>query len=303
MGMKWSWHLIPLSALAFVHTHSSRTCVTCCATTRCAERRQGNLHCSGYIFFRGSALHGDYTLTQLVSILFRLTTSQLAFSLSREREMEWGRCKYEPACKALLLSGLIEDDCKLQTPQSSCLTHNSKIYEININMASELIVDFPPKRNHDAVRFAETAQLHIVHRHEAGKKELWYTEAEYDSMKRNIKRDVLQARASASDSESRKDSGFWIGIAHLLTPVCMHEVQACRSRCVRAVLAEQARQGPSAGLRSDDIALASSAETKKAVLRAAILGRLHQESIWQTTDLLKDQVDYNRRNKYKFDSQ
>ena len=142
-------------------------------------------------------------------------------------------------------------------------------------MASELIVDFPPKRNH-FVRFAETAQLHIVDRHE-DKKELWYTKAEYNSMKRNIEKDVLQARAS--DSASRKDSGFWIGIAHLLTPVCMFEVQACRNRCVRAVLEEQARQGASASLRSDDIALASSAETKKAVLRAAILGRLHQESI------------------------
>ena len=57
----------------------------------------------------------------------------------------------------------------------------------------------------------------------------------------------------------------------------------------------------SASLRSDDIALASSAETKKAVLRAAILGRLHQESIWdwKTTNLLKDWVDYNRMNKYE----
>ena len=131
-------------------------------------------------------------------------------------------------------------------------------------MASELIVDFPPKRNH-FVRFAETAQLHIVDRHE-DKKELWYTKAEYNSMKRNVKQDVLQARAS--DSASREDCGFWIGISHLLTPACALEVQACRRRCVRAVLAEQEIQGPSAcaSLRSEDIALASSAETRKAVL-------------------------------------
>ena len=53
-------------------------------------------------------------------------------------------------------------------------------------MASELIVDFPPKRNHHVVRFAETAQLYIVDRHE-DKNELWYTKTEYNSMKRNIK--------------------------------------------------------------------------------------------------------------------
>ena len=97
-------------------------------------------------------------------------------------------------------------------------------------------------------------------------------------MKRNIKRDVLQARAG-DYSDSEEESGFWIGISHLLTPVCMLEVQVCRRRCVRAVLAAQARQGSSASLGSGDIALASSAETKKAVLRAEVLGRLHQESI------------------------
>ena len=157
-----------------------------------------------------------------------------------------------------------------------------------MNMASELIVDFPPRRNDVHVRFAKIAQLHIVHRHE-DKNELWYTKAEYNSMKRNIKQDVLQARAR--DSASEEDSGFWIGIAHLLTPVCALEVQACRSRCVRAVLAEQARQGPSASLRSENIALASSAETKKAVLRARMLGKLHQYSISEYTgNLLKDRV-------------
>ncbi len=124
-------------------------------------------------------------------------------------------------------------------------------------MASELIIDFPLRRdrNHAHVRFAETAQLHIVDRHEdEDKDELWYTEAEYNSMKRNIKQDVLQARAN-----SKEESGFWIGIAHLLAPVCVLEVEACRRRCVRAVLAEQARQrqGLSASLRWGNIALAS----------------------------------------------
>ena len=98
-------------------------------------------------------------------------------------------------------------------------------------MASALIVDFPLRRNHDVVRFAETVQLYTVDRHQ-DKNELWYVNAEYSSMKCNIKRDVLQARAR--DSPSDKDSGFWIGISHLLAPACMLEVQACRRPCSQA---------------------------------------------------------------------
>ena len=146
-------------------------------------------------------------------------------------------------------------------------------------MAAELIVDFPPKhkRNHNVVQFAETSQLYIVDRHE-DKNELWYTKAEYNSMKHNISRDVLQARRARDDSLSE---GFWIGISHLLTPACILEVQTCRRRCVRAVLAEQARhrQDIFESLRWEDIALASLAETRKAGLRARMLGRLHKESI------------------------
>ncbi len=144
-------------------------------------------------------------------------------------------------------------------------------------MASELIVDFPPKRNHHAVRFAETSQLYTVDRHQ-DKNELWYVKAEYRSMRRNVKRDVLQARASDSASEE-DDEGSWIGISHLLTPACMLEVQACRRRCIRAVLAEQARQVTYGSFSQEDIALASLAVTRKAVSRAWMLGRLHQESI------------------------
>ena len=70
-------------------------------------------------------------------------------------------------------------------------------------------------------------------------------------------------------------------IAHLLTPACVNEVMACRARCKRAVLAEQARQDqdPNARLGWEHIALASLAETRKAVLRARKLGKLHQDSI------------------------
>ena len=146
-------------------------------------------------------------------------------------------------------------------------------------MAAELIVDFPLKRKHDVVRFAETAQLYIVDRHEhEDKNELWYSKAEYKSIKRDIKQDVLQARSSNSACE--EESGSWIGISHLLTPACVLEVQACRRRCVRAVLAEQARQDTS-GSESccEDIALASLVTTRKAVLRARMLGKLHQDCI------------------------
>ena len=150
-------------------------------------------------------------------------------------------------------------------------------YYMNMNMADELIVDFPSQRSRQAVRFADTAQLYIVDRYEDNehKNELWYSEKEYNSMKRNIKRDVLQARVDDAAAEE----GFWIGIAHLLTPTIVFEVQACRYRCTRAVLSEQVRQGASSRFRCENIALASLAETRKAVLRARKLGKLHQASI------------------------
>ena len=148
-----------------------------------------------------------------------------------------------------------------------------------MNMADKLIVDFPTQRSRQAVRFSETSQLRIVDRHEDNehKNELWYTRADYSSMKRNIKRDVLQARVD--DAIAEKDSGFWIGIAHLLTPTIVFEVQTCRYRCIQAVLSEQARQGASSRFRCENIALASLAETRKATLRARKLGKLHQASI------------------------
>ena len=144
-------------------------------------------------------------------------------------------------------------------------------------MGTELIVDFPTQRSRKEVRISETSQLYIVDRHEDNdhKNELWYTRVEYALMKRDIKRDVLQARANHAASED----GFWIGISHLLTPVCTQEVRACRYRCIRAVLAEQARQGPSSSFRCENIALASSAETRRAVLRARKLGKLHKDSV------------------------
>ena len=136
--------------------------------------------------------------------------------------------------------------------------------------------------------------MRIVKRHEDARHELWYTSAEYDLMKLAMKRDVLTIRAETSSKNSasacsghdaaaaaEEESGFWIGIAHLLTPACVKEVMDCRARCKRAVLAEQARQDqdPSARFGWEHIALASLAETRKAVLRARKLGKLHQDSI------------------------
>ena len=159
---------------------------------------------------------------------------------------------------------------------------------------TDLIVDFPHQRNRRAVQFADTLQVRIVKRHAGSRHKLWYTSAEYDLMKLAMKRDVLSIRAETSsndvafassgdDAAAEEDSGFWIGIAHLLTPASMFEVMACRARCKRAVLAEQARQDlylyPSARLRWEAIALASLAETRKAVLRARKLGKLHHDSI------------------------
>jgi hypothetical protein len=113
----------------------------------------------------------------------------------------------------------------------------------------------------------------IRHEDAEDKNKLWYTKSDYNSMKRNANQDVLKARANDASSEG-EDSGFWIGIAHLLTPACMLEMKACRFRCVRAVLAELARQSSSASFRWEDIALASLAQTRKAVLRARKLGKL-----------------------------
>ena len=160
---------------------------------------------------------------------------------------------------------------------------------------TDLIVDFPHQRNCRAVQFADTLQVRIVKRHADPRHELWYTKAEYDLMKLNMKEDVLNIRAETSsndvafassgddDAAAEEDSGFWIGIAHLLTPASVYEVMACRARCKRAVLAEQARQDlnlyPSARLRWEAIALASLAETSKAVLRARKLGKLHHDFI------------------------
>ena len=80
-------------------------------------------------------------------------------------------------------------------------SHHLKHTQRDINMASELVVDFPRNHAYVDVRFAKTAHLYIVHE-DNNKNELWYTEAEYNSMERNIKQDVLQVRARASDSAS-----------------------------------------------------------------------------------------------------
>ena len=156
---------------------------------------------------------------------------------------------------------------------------------------SDLIVDFPNQRKHRAVQFADTAQLYTVERHEneVARHELWYTKDEYYSMKLDIREDVLTARSMQSlpfnypgyddDDDSEESSGFWIGIAHLLTPACVLEVRTCRARCVYAVLLKQASLSPSARFRWEDIALASLAQTRKAVLRARELGKLHRKSL------------------------
>ena len=112
---------------------------------------------------------------------------------------------------------------------------------------TDLIVDFLHRRNRRAVQFADTLQVRIVKRHEDARHELWYTSAEYDLMKLAMKRDVLTIRAETSSKNSasacsghdaaaaaEEESGFWIGIAHLLTPACVKEVMDCRARCKRA---------------------------------------------------------------------
>jgi hypothetical protein len=157
---------------------------------------------------------------------------------------------------------------------------------------TDMILDFPHQRNHQVVRFADLAQLHIVERHEdnethnVARHELWYTESDYYSMKLDIREDVFQVRAQAlagvpfnyagdDDASAVEISVCCVGIEHLLTPACMLEVKASRARCIRAVLAEQAKQDAS----EMDIALASFVQTRGSALRARKYGKLLQDSL------------------------
>jgi len=153
-------------------------------------------------------------------------------------------------------------------------------------MNADLILDFPHQRKSRAVHFAETAQLHIFKRPNVARHELFYTSSEYDLMKLVVREDVLAVRAARTsrgavddDDVSAIESVCFMGIEHLLTPACTDEVRACRARCIRAVLTEQARQGPYPRFCWEAITLASFAQTRKAALRARKLGKLHQESI------------------------
>ena len=119
-------------------------------------------------------------------------------------------------------------------------------------------------------------------------------------MKLEVQEDVLKVRAGRTsnepadadadgnaDEDDAERSSLWIGIAHLLTPARINEVRACRARCTRTVLTEQA--GARARARQDPflhpelgweaIACASLAQTRKATLRAMKLGKFHRECI------------------------
>ena len=75
------------------------------------------------------------------------------------------------------------------------------------------------------------------------------------------------------------DDICYMGIEHLLTPVCMWEVMASKKGCIYAVLSEQARHGQSAKYRWEAIALASITQSRGASSRARRLGELHRDSI------------------------
>mmetsp|Transcript_34427 Transcript_34427/g.51601 ORF Transcript_34427/g.51601 Transcript_34427/m.51601 type:complete len:176 (+) Transcript_34427:19-546(+) len=171
----------------------------------------------------------------------------------------------------------------------------------------DLIEDFPHQNSHHrAVQFAGSSQMCIVQRHEdygygnendnvvaVARHELWYTKPEYASMKLAVKEDVLEVRArelagvpfnyagndddddASAGEESSSSSVCCVGIEHLLTSFCRLQVKTCRARCTQAVLVEQSRIEAS----ETDIALASCVQTRKAVLRARKLGKLHLDSI------------------------
>jgi hypothetical protein len=106
-------------------------------------------------------------------------------------------------------------------------------------------------------------------------------------MRRATQNSVLEVRAMASAGVPISYSGndgssndCLIGIEHLLTRANAFEAMACRRRCVRSVLVEQARQrmnpSASATFRWDAI---SYVETRKAGVKARKLGKLHMDSI------------------------
>ena len=159
-------------------------------------------------------------------------------------------------------------------------------------MTADLILGFPHQRKCQAVLFDETVQVHIFECPKVSRHELWYTKAEYHLMKLDIRDDVLTFRATSvamksrgvvEDDSSTEESVCIMGIEHLLTPARVKEVEACRIRCIQAVLKEQARakaRSPPAStagvLEWENIAFASIARTRKATLRARKLGKLHQ---------------------------
>eukprot|EP00985_Skeletonema_marinoi_P032306 scaffold39098_cov128-Skeletonema_marinoi.AAC.10 len=160
-------------------------------------------------------------------------------------------------------------------------------------MAEELIVDFPTHRSRStrSVLFADTAKLHIVPRHDdregVHRNDLWYNGSDYSRMKLANQKSVLKVRAMASAGAPVSYSGddgpsddCLIGLEHLLTPATILGVMACRRRCVRAVLQEQARQRMNSDIFGwNNIAMASFDETRKAAVRARKLGKLHHVSI------------------------
>eukprot|EP00984_Skeletonema_dohrnii_P033851 scaffold31821_cov100-Skeletonema_dohrnii-CCMP3373.AAC.1 len=154
-------------------------------------------------------------------------------------------------------------------------------------MNADLIVDFPQqrKRKSRAVHFAETAQLCIFKRPNVARHELFYTSSEYDLMILVVREDVLAARAAMALRGAGEDDVLAIesvcvmGIEHLLTPADTDEVRACRARCIRAVLTEQAMARSASATRFvswETIALASFAQTRMAAMRARMLVELHQ---------------------------
>jgi hypothetical protein len=145
-----------------------------------------------------------------------------------------------------------------------------------------------------SVQFADTPEIYIVDRHhdneDVDRRDLWYNRSDYSRMRRAIQNSVLEVRAMASAGAPISYSGndgssndCLIGIEHLLTRANAFEAMACRRRCVRAVLLEQARQrmnpSVSATMRWDAIASASFVETRKVAVRALKLGKLHMDSI------------------------
>ena len=164
-------------------------------------------------------------------------------------------------------------------------------------MSEQLIVDFPARRRSQALRsvgFDDFVEIYPIGRNYDNVNH-WYNNSDYSVMKLAKKKEIVKGRVLMSGADPLRYSTIncsndycLIGIEHHLTRATASEYVACRRRCVQAVLQEQARQKKMNSFaiskhgqdsQWNDIANASSLESKTAVMRAQQKANIVRNSI------------------------